>query len=67
MDFKLFFLATAFLSVGLFMFFDVKKRRAASDKTDWNGQSMPQYIQFGIIAILSIIVGGVLLMESLVM
>ena len=66
MDFKLFFLGIAFLIVGVLMYFNVRKRKPASDKTNWNGQLLPQYIQFWIYAIISIIVGIVFILESVI-
>jgi len=65
MDAKLFFLGIAFFIVGLLMYFNVRKRKPASDKTNWNGQLFPQYIQFWIMAIVSIIVGIVFILKSL--
>jgi cell division protein FtsW (lipid II flippase) len=65
MDYKLLFAGIAFLIVGLVMFYDVRKRKSASEKTNWKGQMVPQYIQFWMIAILSIIVGIVFILESL--
>jgi len=54
-----------FLIVGLLMVNDVRKRKPASDKTNWKGQLMPQYIRFWITAIMGIIVGLVFILESL--
>jgi len=55
----------AFFIVGLLMLYNVKKRKPASEETNWKGQMVPQYIQFWITAILSIIVGIVFILESL--
>jgi vacuolar-type H+-ATPase subunit I/STV1 len=65
MNYKLLFGGIAFLIVGLLMFYNVKRRKPASEQTDWKGQLVPQYIQFWIIAILCIIVGIVFILESL--
>jgi hypothetical protein len=54
-----------FLFIGLLMLNDVRKRKPASDKTNWKGQWMPQYIHFWISAIMGIIVGLVFILESL--
>jgi len=65
MDFKLLFAGIAFLIVGLLMFYNVRRRKPASEKTNWKGQLVPQFIQFWMIAILSIIVGVVFILKSL--
>jgi cbb3-type cytochrome oxidase subunit 3 len=54
----------AFFIVGLLMLYNVKRRKPASEETNWKGQMVPQYIQFWITAILSIIVGIVFILES---
>jgi len=55
----------AFLVVGLLMLNDVRKRKPASDKTNWKGQLMPQYIQFWITAIMGIMLGLIFILESI--
>jgi len=65
MDFKLLFAGIAFFIVGLLMLYNVRKRKPASDETNWKGQLVPQYIQFWIYSILSIIVGIVFILKSL--
>ncbi len=54
-----------FLIVGLLMLNYVRTRKAASDKTNWKGQWVSQYIHFWITAILGIIVGLVFILESI--
>ena len=54
-----------FLIVGLLMLNDVRKRKPASDKTNWKGQMMPQYIQYWIAAIMGVIVGLAFILESI--
>jgi heme/copper-type cytochrome/quinol oxidase subunit 2 len=65
MNLKLFFSGIALFIIGLLMYFNVRKRKPASDKTNWNGQLSPQYIQFWIMAIIGIIVGLVFILKSL--
>jgi hypothetical protein len=64
MDWKL-IAGIAFLIVGLLMFNDVRKRRPASDATNWKGKLMPQYIQFWISAIMAMIVGLIFIFTSI--
>lgn len=65
MDFKLFFSGLTFLIVGLLMYYDVRRRKPASDETNWKGQLFPQYIQFWIMAIVSIVIGLIFVLKSL--
>ncbi|WP_316839134.1 hypothetical protein [Pedobacter gandavensis] len=65
MNYKLFLLGVTFLVVGLLMYYDVRKRKAASEETNWKGQLLPQYIQFWIWSIISIIGGLVFVVQSL--
>jgi heme/copper-type cytochrome/quinol oxidase subunit 2 len=65
MDFKLLFAGSAFLIVGLLMYFNVKSRKAASEETNWEGQLLPQYVSFWCTTILVIIVGIVFILKSL--
>ncbi|SFS46137.1 hypothetical protein SAMN04487890_101630 [Mucilaginibacter polytrichastri] len=65
MDFKFLAVGIIFLIVGLLMYNNVRKRKPASEETNWNGQLYPQYIQFKIWAIFSIILGVVFILESL--
>jgi len=65
MNLKLLFTGIVFFIVGLLMIHNVRRRKPASDKTNWNGQLYPQYIQFWIWAIVSTIVGIVFIVESL--
>jgi hypothetical protein len=62
---KLLLTGIAFVIVGLLMYLDVRKRRPASEKTNWKGQLLPQYIQFWGMAIMCIIVGLVVILKSL--
>ncbi len=64
MDVKYFFAGLALFIVGLLMLNDVRKRKPASEETNGEGQLLPQYIQFWGIAILSTIVGLILIIES---
>jgi len=65
MDFNFFFAGVAFFIVGLLMYYDVRRRKPASEETNWKGQLLPQYIQFWIMAIGSIIIGIVFILKSL--
>lgn len=65
MDFKLLFAGIVFLTIGLLMLNNIVKRKAASEETNWKGQLIPQYIQFWLYSILSIIVGVIFILEAL--
>ncbi len=65
MNFKLFFLGTIFFIVGMLMYFYIRKKKPASDKTNWNGLLMPDYITFWMTTILGIIVGLIFILKSL--
>ncbi len=54
-----------FLIVGLLMFNDVRKRKPASEKTNWKGQLIAQYIQFWVTTIMAIVLGIVFILESI--
>ena len=66
MDLKLLFTGIFFFIIGILMLHNVRKRKPASDKTNWDGQLLPQYIQFWMVAIFGIIVGIVLILKSLI-
>jgi len=65
MDYKLLIAGIVFLIVGSLMFNDVRKRKPASEETNWKGQLEPQYIQFKIMSIVGIIVGLIFIIEAL--
>lgn len=65
MNWKLMFVGITFLVIGSLMVYNIRGRKPASEKTSWNGQLMPQYIQFWIWAVISIVVGIVFIFESL--
>jgi hypothetical protein len=65
MNWKLMFAGITFLAIGSLMVYDIRKRKPASEKTNWKGQLMPQYIQFWICAVMIIVVGIVFIFESL--
>ena len=44
MDIKLLLSGIAFLIVGLFMYYYVRRKKPASEATNWKGQLLPQYI-----------------------
>jgi hypothetical protein len=65
MNYKLLFLGITFFVIGLLMFYNIKKRKPASDETNWNGQLLPEFISFWMTAILSAIVGLVFIYKAL--
>jgi hypothetical protein len=65
MDLQRFFWGIAFFIAGLLMLFYIKRKKPASEKTNWQGQWISQYIHFWITAIMGIIVGLVFIIESL--
>ncbi len=65
MDIKLFLMGLAFLAIGLLMYYDVRRRKPASEKTNWKGQLLPEFIQFWMGAIGAIILGIVFILKSL--
>jgi hypothetical protein len=65
MNFKLVAEGFVLLLIGLLMYFNVRKRRPASEETNWKGQLLPQYVGFWCATILCIIAGVVLIIKSL--
>jgi len=55
----------AFLAVGLLMLNYIRKRKPASDKTNWKGQWISQYIHFWTTAIMCIVLGLVFILGSI--
>ena len=66
MNLKLLFIGAAFFIVGLLMYLNVRSRKHASKDTSWKGQLLPQFIQFWITAILSMIVELVFILKSII-
>jgi heme/copper-type cytochrome/quinol oxidase subunit 2 len=65
MNIKLLLTGIILLIIGLVMYLNVRKRKPASEETNWEGQLTPQFIQFWIWSIVGIIVGVVLILKSL--
>nr|WP_067059695.1 hypothetical protein [Mucilaginibacter sp. L294] len=65
MNIKLLLTGITLLIIGLLMYFNVRKRKPASEETNWKGQLPPQFTQFWIWAIVGIVVGVVLILKSL--
>ena len=65
MDLKRFFWGIAFFILGLLMLLYIIRKKPASEKTNWQGQWITQYIHFWITAIMGIIIGLVFILESL--
>lgn len=65
MDIKYLLIGIIFFVIGLLMFLNVRKRKPASDETNWQGQLLPNYIKFWITAFMAIIVGIIFILKSL--
>jgi len=59
------FSGIAFLIVGLLLLIYIIRKKPASEKTNWQGQFITQYIHFWVAAIVCIIVGLGFIISSL--
>ena len=65
MNSKLFFTGVAFLTAGVLMYFYIRGEKPDSEDPNGHGPTLPTYVGFWIMTIISIIVGIVFILESL--
>jgi len=64
MNIKVLLAGLFFFIVGLIMYLNIRKRKPASEKNNWEGQALPQFVSFWITAWLAIITGIALILGS---